>query len=312
MIQSHEKFNNTFPFKPHFANISGFKMHYVDEGTGETVLCLHGEPTWSYLFRHLIESLKGQYRVIAPDHMGFGKSETPKDRTYWLQDHINNIEELVLTLDLRNITLVMHDFGGPVGMGLVSRQFDRIKRVIAVNAPTPFGQKDLFDRVSANAAKSPWFQWIVSAHQKSTLIPVLEQLHYNTLSTLKLNGFENNNLITETWLKAYSEPFREPTDCAGAIGWALGFASNMHQFEAPAAKAIESAQNLPAMAIWGKNDKTLHADEFLPLFRQTFPKAFVHLLEGVGHYSFEDAPQKISELITQFLEETAEHRHDHK
>src|SRR5579871_6656312 len=102
-----------FPFAPHFTTAPGFRMHYVDEGQGAVVLCLHGEPTWGYLFRHLIPFLSDSYRVIVPDHMGFGKSETPPDRTYWLQDHVDNLERLVLALDLTGITLVMHDFGGP-------------------------------------------------------------------------------------------------------------------------------------------------------------------------------------------------------
>ncbi|MFS8049933.1 alpha/beta fold hydrolase [Rhizobium sp. BR 314] len=116
-------FGGTFPFAPHFSRAPGFQMHYVDEGPrdGGVVLCLHGEPTWGYLFRHLIPIASQTLRVIVPDHMGFGKSETPRDRTYWLQDHVDNLEKFVLALDLRDITLVMHDFGGPVGMGLACR-----------------------------------------------------------------------------------------------------------------------------------------------------------------------------------------------
>ncbi|WP_375781154.1 alpha/beta fold hydrolase [Bradyrhizobium sp. ma5] len=97
-------------------------MHYLDEGPrdGEVVLCLHGEPTWGYLFRHLVPLLSTTHRVVVPDHMGFGKSATPAERSYWLQDHVDNLEALVVALDLADITLVMHDFGGPVGMGFGS------------------------------------------------------------------------------------------------------------------------------------------------------------------------------------------------
>jgi haloalkane dehalogenase len=301
MIDSLEHFDGTFPFKPHFSDIHGFKMHYVDEGEGEILLCLHGEPTWGYLYRHLVSSLRNRYRIIVPDHMGFGKSETPQKRTYWLQDHIDNLEKFVLGLDLRDITLVMHDFGGPVGMGLLSRHPDRIKRVIAVNGPTPFAQKNLLENLVSNAGQSPWFQWIIKSHENKTLVPVLEQLHYNILSTLKLNGFENNNLITDTWIESYRSHFKEPKNCSGAIGWALGFATGAHVFETPTLETISLVSKKPAMAIWGLCDRTLKAEFFLPLFKEIFPLAPIHLLSNVGHYSLEDAPEEILSLIINFL-----------
>src|ERR1700755_3424336 len=113
MIPADTTFAGTFPFEPHFTEAPGFRMHYVDEGPrgGEVVLCLHGEPTWGYLFRHLVPVLSKTHRVVVPDHMGFGKSETPAQRSYWLQDHIENLEHFALALDLNNISLVMHDFG---------------------------------------------------------------------------------------------------------------------------------------------------------------------------------------------------------
>ena len=84
-------------------------MHYIDECSGDVLLFLHGEPTWGYLFRHLIAGLSPTHRVIVPDHMGFGMSETPAGRTYRLQDHVDNLEALVAELDLSGITLVVHD-----------------------------------------------------------------------------------------------------------------------------------------------------------------------------------------------------------
>lgn len=131
-------------------------MHYVDEGHGpETLLLLHGEPTWGYLYRQQIPLWAQSNRVFAVDHMGFGKSAAPQNRTYWLQDHIDNLERFVIAKDLRDITLIMHDFGGPAGMGLAIRHPDRIKRIVSVNGPTPLGQPDLFNHLSANVARSP-------------------------------------------------------------------------------------------------------------------------------------------------------------
>lgn len=306
MIQSEETFDGTFPYAPHFTDAPGFRMHYVDEGPrdGQVILCLHGEPTWGYLFRHLIAALRGTHRVVVPDHMGFGKSATPQERSYWLQDHIDNLERFVLALDLRGITLVMHDFGGPVGMGLASRHPDRIRRIVSTNGPTPFGQSDLVERWMANVQVSPWFQWICKAEAEGRLETVLGELGFNILSTLKLNGFENHALITDTWLQAYGAPFTSPVECAGAIGWAKGVATGAHGFEMPDAQAIREIQSKPALAIWGLADRTLHAEHCLPLFSALFPHASVHKLTGVGHYCLEDAPDIIAAHVTAFLRYT--------
>jgi len=306
MTRSTDTFDETFPYAPWFTDAPGFRMHYVDEGPsdGQVVLCLHGEPTWGYLFRNLIAALGETYRVVAPDHMGFGKSDTPQDRSYWLQDHIDNLERFVLALDLRGITLVMHDFGGAVGMGLASRHPDRIRRVITTNGPTPFGQPTLVDRVTENARISPWFQWILKAESDGHLDAVLGELGFSILSTLKLNGFQDHALISDTWLRAYGSRFARPADCAGAIGWARGFAIDAHRFEVPDAAAMRAIRSKPALAIWGMADRTLHAEHFLPLFGELFPQAPIHRLAGVGHYSLEDAPKTIAAQITPFLQQT--------
>ncbi|MCO5968332.1 alpha/beta fold hydrolase [Actinoallomurus soli] len=304
MIGAHETFDGTFPFPPHFSTAPGFRMHYVDEGAGPVLLCLHGEPTWGYLFRHLITEFSGAHRVVVPDHMGFGKSETPADRTYWLQDHIDNLEALVLDLRLRDITLVMHDFGGPVGMGLLSRHPELISRVVGVNGPTPFGQPELGAVLAANASQAPWFQWIMRAQEDGTLDDVLGALGYNILSTLKLNGFQDGTIITPTWIRAYAAAFPTRAETLGALGWAKGFALGAHVFEPPTAGARELLATIPALAIWGAEDRTLDGARFLPLFRAAFPHGLVSELPGVGHYSLEDAPRTISALLRLFLDAT--------
>ncbi|MFK0165940.1 alpha/beta fold hydrolase [Rhizobium sp. NPDC090279] len=306
MIPSDATFAGTFPFAPHFTEAPGFRMHYVDEGPrdSEVILCLHGEPTWGYLFRHLISTLSRTHRVVVPDQMGFGKSETPAARSYWLQDHIANLETFVEALDLTDITLVMHDFGGPVGMGFAARHPHRIRRIISTNGPTPFGQPDSMDRGLANAAVSPWFQWIIKAEADGTLEPVLSNLGFSILSTLKLNGFENNAVIDDAWLDAYGTPFATAAECLGALGWAKGFATGAHQFETPDPAAERIIRGKPALAIWGDADRTLHAEHFLPLFSAIFPAAPIERLAGVGHYCFEDAPETVTGLISDFIRRT--------
>ena len=300
-VSAQETFDGTWPFEARYTKAPGFSMHYVDEGQGETVLALHGEPTWGYLFRDFIQALSPRYRMVVPDHMGFGKSETPQDRTYLLQDHIDNLERFVLDLDLQDITLVMHDFGGPTGMGLAIRHPDRIKRLISTNGPTPLNQPGLGDILAKNAAAAPWFRWIVKANAEGSLEQVLGQLEYNILSTLKLNGFERNERITDTWLRAYGAPFTTPENCLGAIGWAKGFAEGAHRFEQADDFTARVLSNKPALATWGMADRTLQPEHFISLFSEAFPNSTVHCLEGVGHYSPEDAPEEIATRIDEFI-----------
>ena len=301
-IAAEETFDDTWPFRARYAEAPGFQMHFIDEGSGpETLLLLHGEPTWSYLYRQQISFWAKYHRVIAVDHMGFGKSAAPQDRSYWLQDHIDNLERFVLALDLRDLTLVMHDFGGPTGMGLASRHPERIKRIVSIDAPTPAGQTDLMERLTANVAISPWFQWILKAQADGSLEQVLSQLDYNILSTLKLNGFERNEIITDIWLRAYRAPFTTQAHAVGAIGWAKGFAIGAHEFETPNAVTRAALAKKPALAIWGEADRTLHAEHFLPLFSHAFPSGRLHRLPGVGHYSPEDAPEDVARIVAEFV-----------
>ena len=144
----------------------------------------------------------------------------------------------------------MCDFGGPAGMGLAARHPDRIRRIVSVNGPTPFGQSDLGERVTANAGVSPWFQWILQAEEKGILEEVLGHLDYNILSTLKLNGFVRNEIVTDTWIEAYRAPFPTPAHAAGAMGWAKGCATGAHQFENPDPEAKEAILKMPALATW--------------------------------------------------------------
>ena len=301
-VAADETFNGTWPFKARYSSAPGFAMHYVDEGRGrDTLLLLHGEPTWGYLFRKQIAMWSRTARVIAVDHMGFGKSAAPQDRTYWLQDHVDNLEAFVLDLDLKDITLVMHDFGGPAGMGLAARHPDRIKQFVSVNGPIPFAQPDLIDTLTANAGQSPWFRWILQADQTGSLEEVLQHLNYNILSTLKLNGFEHNDIISDTWIAAYAAPFATPAHAVGAVGWAKGFAIGAHQFETPSSAARAEIMKKPALAIWGEKDRTLHARHFLPLFAQAFPDGSYHLLPDAGHYAPEDAADDVARLVAGFL-----------
>jgi haloalkane dehalogenase len=302
MIPATETFDGSFPFAPRFTRAPGFRMHYVDEGSGEVLLLLHGEPTWGYLFRELIPELARGHRVVVPDHMGFGKSETPAGRRYDLTAHVDNLEAFVLDLDLRDITLVAHDFGGLAGAGLALRHPDRIARLVAANAALPLGLPAQDEHLPRMIAAAPWFQWIIRAHADGSLTQVLGNLDATILSVLDLNGFERRDRITPTWLRAYGSAFAGGTEAAsGAIGWALGVGEGTLTLPAGSPEAVAAVRARPALHIQGMRDRTLPAEHIIPIFAEAFPGAPVHRIERAGHYVFEDAPETVAPLIEQFV-----------
>jgi haloalkane dehalogenase len=115
-------FEGLYPFTPHYYTHQGLDIHYVDEGSGEPVVMVHGDPTWGFLYRNFIPPLSQHHRCIVPDQMGMGKSAVPQERSlYRLEQHCANLEALLLHLDLHDITLILHDWGGPVGLGFATR-----------------------------------------------------------------------------------------------------------------------------------------------------------------------------------------------
>ncbi|HLF81188.1 MAG TPA: alpha/beta fold hydrolase, partial [Anaerolineales bacterium] len=130
-----------FPFAPRYVDIQGLRVHYVDEGRGDPVLCLHGEPTWSYLYRNLIPPLAQGQRVLAMDFIGFGRSDKLSERgDYSLQFHLDILKAFLEALDLQRVTLVVHDWGGLIGLTAASQQPDRFARLVIMNTGLPTGE----------------------------------------------------------------------------------------------------------------------------------------------------------------------------
>ena len=200
-IAADETFDGTFPFTAHYTSAPGFRMHYVDEGSGEPIILIHGEPTWAYLYRNFIPQLSRRFRVIAPDNMGFGKSETPPDADYTLDRHARNLGRLIEELDLRDITLVMQDWGGPMGAVVASRYPDRMKRFVAMN--TIFGT----DRNVREGRLTPWFTAIKEMEESDHLEAVLGNLRYLVGGIMMTLGIERREIVTDTWLRAYAAAF---------------------------------------------------------------------------------------------------------
>ena len=301
MIEAHETFDDTWPFAPNFFHGNGFAMHYVDEnpeGT-ETFLCVHGEPTWGYLYRNIIPRLARHGRVVVPDQMGFGKSETPQDRRYTIEEHCENLDKLVLELDLTNLTLVLQDWGGPIGSAVAYRHPERVKRLCVMNAMVGGRSKES----SSVFSTSPWPVWVAGP----SFEPTIHNLNSTVLSVMKRVGFERTADIDETWVRAYAAPFPTPESCIAAYRFPQCIADRetvdyLKSIRTP--EAVASVKQKPAMMVFGEADRALPQSFTIGCFKDLWPDAPVVTLPGVGHFLQEDAPETVSALIEQFVQMT--------
>ena len=307
VIAAGETFDGTWPFAPRFSVSAGFRMHYVDEGSGDPVVLLHGEPTWGYLYRRFIGPLAERHRVVVPDHMGFGKSETPQDRSYLLGEHVRNLESLLLDeLDLSEVTLVLHDWGGPIGAGFALRHPDRVARIVLLNSLLPLGLAHEWPLLAANLDESEWFRWARSAHAEGTLGEILGNPRYTAAHLmLALQGIVDTSVVDPLWIRAYGEPFAGPGQGLGAIEFPRQMVAP-HEFDSiefpdPAPGAVDEVRRKPAMLAFGMRDRALLSRHMLPIFSGTFPDAPIVPLTGAAHFCQEDEPELLTALISQFI-----------
>lgn len=303
MIPADETFDGTWPFRPHFSTAAGFRQHYVDEGPadGETIICLHGEPTWGYIYRNFIPPLADDYRVLVPDHMGFGKSETPQDRTYTLQTHVENLEKFIDDLNLTDITFVGQDWGGPITGAYSIRHPEKVRRVFLMN--TLFG----YGGARQRAEKTPWFQWIEKHEEAGTLAGILGELGSTLLSVMKIIGFQNTGVADDTWVRAYSAPFPDRASCKGAIEFPLDVHyGRFLNYTLAGLKTgnLAAVKSKPAMLVSSDLDFGIDPDFAREDFRLIFPEAPIVPLTGVGHFCQEDVPETLVALLQNFMQST--------
>ncbi len=283
-------FRDVYPFKFHFfVQPDGKHQHYVDEGPRDApvLLCMHGNPTWSFYYRSLIKRFSATHRVVVPDHIGCGLSDKPQDYPYTLEQHIDNAERLADALGLDRVTLIAHDWGGAIGMGLAVRRPERIQRLVLSNTA---------------AFRSKRMPWRIGMCRVPGLGPLLVR---------RFNGF--------SWAATHMAVERRLGNAAkrGLVAPYADFESRVaiHAFvkDIPLGpkhrsyatlEAIEAGLNQfrdrPALLVWGERDWC-----FTPRFRAQWerhlPEATVVALGDVGHYVLEDAPERALEAIETFL-----------
>jgi haloalkane dehalogenase len=280
-------FHDEYPFESHYIDIQKNRLHYVDEGNGEILLFVHGNPTWSFAWRHLVSGLSGQFNTIAVDHMGCGLSDKPSKYMYTLNQHVDNLVEFVTRRELDSITLIAHDWGGAIGMGAAARMPERFSRFVLCNTAA-FRSKQIPKRIAI------------------CRIPFL-----GTLAIRGLNAFSRAALwmavekkLSTSAKKGLLAPYNS---------WANRVAVNAFVKDIPLHKSHPSYDTLtqvedglaqfvnhPMLFIWGERDWCFTTD-FLEEFEQRFPHAETHRIPDAGHYVFEDAPEIMVSRIREFL-----------
>ena len=278
-------FGGTFPFEPRWLEAVDVRLHYVDEGPrdGTTLLLLHGNPTWSYMYRRPIAELTARgNRCVAPDHMGFGRSDKPpRLRGYTLRTHIDNLGRLIDELDLREIVLVAHDWGGPIGLGALLDRQERLRAALLMNT----------------------WAWELP----SFLPPFLREFRTEGLGEiLALAG----NLFVEAipggmvkrdvdpaMMEAYRAPFPDYWSRVGTLAFQRDIPLTERDRSAPVMSSIHERLpelGVPVTLVWGMRDRVFQP-VFLEQWRELLPEAQVVELEDAGHFVVEDRPDAVAE-----------------
>jgi haloalkane dehalogenase len=272
-----------FNFQPNYLDQDGLRMHYLDEGEGDPVLLLHGEPTWSFLYRKLIPPLTEVARVVAPDYFGFGRSDKPTERAWYSYDrHVASIARLVNELDLRRITLVVQDWGGPVGFRLAVENPERVARIVVMNTG-----------IGARAPSDEWLRF------QSFMRRVGTEIEAGQLVRMSLVQPTSDEIIA-----AYDAPFPVPESRIGIVQFPELVATSSEHPSAAAMLVVRDRMrelNRPTLVLFSDSD---------PIFSRRAAELMAELLpgaeldppvEGAGHFLQEDRGEVLGARIASWL-----------
>ena len=273
-----------YPFESRFLAVDGGQMHYIDEGKGEPVVFVHGTPSWSYEWRGLVSALRADHRCIAMDHIGFGLSEKPAAWGYKPEDHARNLDALLTRLDLRDITLVVHDFGGPIGLSYALAHPERVKRVVVINS----WMWSLSDNSQAQKADKLL---------RGPLGPLLYK--DRNLSPRRLMPWALKGELSEAEAAAALGPFPTPESREGLYQMGLGLVGSSAWYDGLWGQR-DKLSATPMLVVWGEADPTFSVNE-MARWRAAFPAATVVPLPEVGHWPQITAPEATLRALQAFL-----------
>ena len=280
-----------YPFTPQaFSTPGGARMSYVDEGPrdDEAVLMLHGNPTWSFYYRHLVQALAPRQRCLVPDHVGMGLSDKPADYDYTLATRIADLEGLVASLGLKRVHLVVHDWGGAIGFGFAARHPRLVGRIVILNTAA-FASKRIPTRIAL--CKAPLLGPLLVRGANGFAWPATWMaMHRRALTALEQRGYL---LPYDSWANrvAVSEFVRDIPLRPGDRSW--GALAEVEQ-------GLAQFRDRPALIVWGGRDFCFD-DSFLQRWREIYPHATVERIADAGHYVLEDAREEAVPRIAAFV-----------
>jgi haloalkane dehalogenase len=272
-----------FDFQPNYLDQDGLRMHYLDEGEGDPVLLLHGEPTWSFLYRKMIPPLARVARCIAPDYFGFGRSDKPTERAWYSYErHVASIARLADHLDLRRITLVVQDWGGPVGFRFAVENPERVTKIVVMNTG-----------IGARAPNDEWLRFQSFMRRVGTEIVAGQLIRLSLVQP-----------TTDEIIAAYDAPFPVPESRIGIVQFPELVATSADHPSAPAMLVVRDRLrefDRPALVLFGDSD---------PIFSRRAAEVMAELLpnaeldppvEGAGHFLQEDRGEHLGERVAAWL-----------
>jgi len=296
-----DRFTNLsdFPYPPNYIEIGGMRVHYVDEGAGQIVLCLHGEPTWSYLYRKMIPILSKEHIAIAPDFVGFGRSDKYTElHEYTYKMHRDTLIGFVERLDLKQITLVVQDWGGLVGLRVVSLIPERFSRLVIMNTALPSGSGKL------PRAFLHWRDYVVANPD----LPIGDIMQGRFLELDANHPIGIGDDMPAPVVAGYEAPFPGLEYKAGARAWPLLVPEHTEDEAASELKAAEQflgTWKRPALVMFSDSDPITRYGELY--FQYILPKAEHHLqitIKNASHFLQEDRGEELAGHILDFMAST--------
>jgi haloalkane dehalogenase len=288
-------FRHLYPFRSHYADRNGLKYHYIDEGSGEPVLMLHGNPTWSFYFRNVVKALSPQFRTIVPDHIGCGLSDKPDTQTYdfRLKSRVDDLEYLMDDLDLKkNITLIVHDWGGMIGMLYALRHPEKISRIVIMNTAAFFPpvKKGLPLRLR-------FIRNLTSL--AAPLVLGCNLFAYSALYMASRKGLSQE--VKAGLISPYNCPKNRIATLAFVQDIPVCPKDSSYSLVKYADENLHKLSDIPMLICWGRHDFVFDAD-YLAEWQRRFPHAEAYLFSDAGHYVLEDATAEIISCIMKFLD----------
>ena len=278
---------SAYPFVNRYLDTSSGRFHYVDEGQGEPVLFVHGTPSWSFEFRHLIRALRAHRRCIAPDLLGFGLSSRPRRFEYTPEAHTRALTEFVERLGLRRFALVVHDFGGPIGLPLGLDESHDVTALVVLNTwMWPLDNDPQI--VKAGRLLGGAFGRFLYGYANASL------------RLLMPRAYGSRARLTPAVYQQYLAPFRERRDRVLVLHRLAQSLLGSHRHYDGLWRQAKQIANRPALIVWGMRDPAF-GPTYLTRWTDLLPHADVLRIEDAGHWPHEEASERVAGHISAFL-----------